>query len=127
MTEDKENNEQELPDITVVPCYGVLKQGSDRVPIVLKNLTCKPITLKKGRVVAEVGPANAIPAMLAPKIKEEGDSPQGNQEERVEKLFKLLDLKGLETWPEVEQETGQKAHSRVSGHFCPKRYRARPY
>ena len=49
MTEDKENNEQELPDIAVVPCYGVLKQGSDRVPIVLKNLTCKPITLKKGR------------------------------------------------------------------------------
>ena len=108
MTEDKENNEQELPDIAVVPCYGVLKQGSDRVPIVLKNLTCKPITLKKGRVVAEVGPANAIPAMLAPKIKEGEESLPESREERVEKLFKSLDLKGLETWPEVEQEKAKK-------------------
>ena len=73
ITEDKENNEQELPDVAVVPCYGVLKQGSNRVPIVLKNLMCKPITLQKGRVVAEVGPANAIPAMLTPKVKEEGE------------------------------------------------------
>ena len=38
MTEDKESNEQEMPDIAVVPCYGILKQGSDRVPIVLKKL-----------------------------------------------------------------------------------------
>ena len=108
ITEDKDNNERELPDIAVVPCYGVLKQGSDRVPIVLKNLTCKPITLKKGRVVAEVGPANAIPAMLAPKIKTEGDASQEDQEERVEKLFESVDLKGLEKWPEVEQEKAKK-------------------
>ena len=55
-----------------------------------------------------MGPANAILAMLAPKIKEGGDSPQENQEERVEKLFKLLDLKSLETWPEAEQEKAKK-------------------
>ena len=67
ITEDRSENDQELPNLAVVPCYGVLKQGSDRVPIILKNLTCKPVTLHKGKVVAEVGPANAIPHMLAPK------------------------------------------------------------
>ena len=67
ITEDKEGNEQELPNIAIVPCYGTLKQGSDRVLVILKNLTCKPITLQKGKVVAEIGPANAIPDKLAPK------------------------------------------------------------
>ena len=107
MTEDRENNEQELPDIVVVPCYGVLKQGSDRVPVVLKNLTCKSITLQKGRVVAEVGPANAIPVMLAPKEKGEKEDTWENKEER-EKLFQLLDLQGLETWPEAERQKARE-------------------
>ena len=33
LTEDREENEQELPNIAVVPCYGILKKGSDRVPL----------------------------------------------------------------------------------------------
>ena len=93
-----------MPDIGVVPCYGVLKKGLDRVPIVLKNLTCKPITLQKGRVVAELGPANVIPPMLSPKES----NPKliiltDPLEERVEKLFQVLDLKGLELWPKTDQ------------------------
>ena len=104
LMEDRVENEQELPNLAVVPCYGVLKKGSDRVPVVLKNLTCKPITLQKGRVVEEVGPANAIPHMLAPKETElQKESPQETKEERVQKLFQVLDLKGLESWPEREQ------------------------
>ena len=104
LTDDRVENEQELPNLAVVPCYGVLKKGSDRVPIVLKNLTCKSITLQKGRVVAEVGPANAIPHMLAPKENElQKEFPQETEEERVQKLFQVLDLKGLETWLEEEQ------------------------
>ena len=94
-------NEQELPDIAVVTCYGILKKGLDRVQIVLKNLTCKPITLQKGRVVAEFGPANAIPHMLAPKELDPKESVQ--TEKRVEDLFQVLDLKGLESWPEADQ------------------------
>ena len=55
-------------------------------------------------MVAEVGPANAIPHMLAPKENElQKEFPQETEEERVQKLFQVLDLKGLETWPEEEQ------------------------
>ena len=110
ITEDKEGNNQELPNIAVVPCYGILKQGSDRVPVILKNLTCKSITLQKGKVVAEIGPANAIPDMLAPK-RVEGILDKIEKEEvedRVEKLFQVLDLKGLEKWPKTEQEKAKE-------------------
>ena len=104
LMEDREENEHELPDIAVVPCYGVLKKGLDRVPIVLKNLTCKPITLQKGRVVAEVGLANVIPHMLAPKESNPKEVIQTDPiEERVEKLFQVLDLKGLKSWSKTDQ------------------------
>ena len=109
LTEDRDENERELPNIAVVPCYGVLKQGSDRVPIVLKNLTCKPVALQKGWVVAEVGPANAIPQMLAPKVKSpEEDPTKESIEKRVGKLFEVLDLEGLKSWQKGEQEEARK-------------------
>ena len=110
ITEDKEGNEQELPNIAIVPYYQTLKQGSDRVPVILKNLTCKPITLQKGKIVAEIGPANAIPDMLAPK-RTKGKSDKIGEEEvgdRLEKLFKVLDLKELEKWPKTEQEKAKE-------------------
>ena len=109
LTEDRDENERELPNIAVVPCYRVLKQGSDRVPIVLKNLTCKPVALQKGRVVAEVGPVNAIPQMLAPKVKSpEEDPTKESIEKRVGKLFEVLDLEGLKSWQKGEQEEARK-------------------
>ena len=93
-----------MPDIAVVPCYGILKKGSDRVPIVLKNLTCKPITLQNSRVVAELGPANALPHMLAPKELDTKEVIQTDPiEKRVEKFFQVSDLKGLESWSETDQ------------------------
>ena len=104
VTDDRSDNEQELPNLAVVPCYGVLKQGSDRVPVILKNLTCKPITLQKGKVVPELGPVNAIPAMLAPKPEEKDKEAKPEPvEERIEKLFQVLDLKGLDSWAKKEQ------------------------
>ena len=54
----------------------------------LKNLACRPITLQKGRVVVELGPANAIPHMLAPKGTDSQEVIQDDPiEERVKKLF----------------------------------------
>ena len=47
-------------------------------------------------------------AMLAPKVKEEGEPSQENEEDRIKKLFELLDLKGLDAWPETEQNKAQE-------------------
>ena len=52
-----------------VPSYSFLKANSKRVPIALRNMSCKTVVLNKGTVVAWLSPANVIPDMLAPKLE----------------------------------------------------------
>ena len=54
----------------VVPIYSFLKQGSRRIPTILRNISCQDIILKKGSRNAEVKAANIAPHMLAPKENE---------------------------------------------------------
>ena len=56
----------------VVPSYTFLKPGSNRVEVMLKNITAQPVTIKAGDKVARVEPANVVPQMLAPKPQEGG-------------------------------------------------------
>ena len=53
-----------------VPAYTFLKPGSNRVEVMLKNITAQPITIKTGEKVAKLEPANAVPHMLAPQSSE---------------------------------------------------------
>ena len=53
-----------------VPAYTFLKPGSNRVEVMLKNITARPITIKTGEKVAKLEPANAVPHMLAPQPSE---------------------------------------------------------
>ena len=55
-----------------VPSYTFLKPGSNRVEVILKNITALPVTIKAGDKVAKVEPANTVPHMLAPKPQEGG-------------------------------------------------------
>ena len=55
-----------------VPSYTFLKPGSQRVQVMIKNITARPITVKQGERVARIEAANVVPQMLAPKIVEEG-------------------------------------------------------
>ena len=61
-TEEEEGN-------YTVPSYNFVKGNSRSVHIGLRNLSCRTVTLKKGAVVAQLSPANAIPKMLAPKYE----------------------------------------------------------
>ena len=36
----------------------------------LRNMSCRSVTLCKGRVLARLSPSNAVPSMLAPKLEE---------------------------------------------------------
>ena len=53
-----------------VPAYTFLKPGSNRVEVMLKNITARSITIKSGEKVARIEPTNAVPHMLAPKPQE---------------------------------------------------------
>ena len=48
-------------DDYTVPTYTELQPGSDRVSVVLRNLSSRSVTLEQGKVVAKLGAANAIP------------------------------------------------------------------
>ena len=53
--------------ISLVPGYTFLKPGSNRVQVMLKNMSAQPVTLHPGDQLANLEAANAIPHMLAPK------------------------------------------------------------
>ena len=55
-----------------VPAYTFLKPSSNRVEVILKNITARPITIKQGVKVAVIQAANAVPKMLAPRQIGEG-------------------------------------------------------
>ena len=58
-----------------VPSYAFLKPGSDRVKVMIKNLTARVVKVPQGSKVALVEAANVVPHMLAPQ---ETQSPETN-------------------------------------------------
>ena len=58
-----------------VPGYAFLKPGSDRVKVMIKNLTARVIKVPQGSKVASLEAANVVPHMLAPQ---ETQSPKTN-------------------------------------------------
>ena len=50
-----------------VPGYTFLKPGSDRIKVIIKNLTARVIKVQQGSKVASMEAANAVPHMLAPQ------------------------------------------------------------
>ena len=51
----------------VVPGYTFLKPGSDRVKVMIKNLTARTVKVQQGSKIASMEAANAVPHMLAPQ------------------------------------------------------------
>ena len=120
-TEEEEGN-------YTVPSYNFVKGNSRSIHVGLRNLSCRTVTLKKGAVVAQLSPANAIPKMLAPKyesvdhelefmnkqalkndklefIADTNSIPKLTKERR-DKLFSKLDLTGYDEWtPEQRKAT----------------------
>ena len=101
--------------------------------VALYNNTREKIILKKGTIVAKVTATNVVPTMLAPAsgtfqdVPKMGDGSNQNgcedgyvpsngeaipirppklepTQERLDKLFSKLDLKGIEDWSEYDQD-----------------------
>ena len=50
-----------------VPSYAFLKPGSDRVKVMIKNLTARVVKVQQGSKVAQIEAADVVPHMLAPQ------------------------------------------------------------
>ena len=88
-----------------VPSYTFLKPGSQRVQVMIKNITARAITVQSGERVARVEVANAVPHMLAPNKVGEGI-------EVVSKAAKVEDQTGPSNL-KVEPE-GKKPQAEVN-------------
>ena len=101
-------------DIPVVHQLQILKPGSDRIPMVLQNLSGRTLKLKKGTNVTHVEASQVVPLFDYPlergdvceevteditKESQSEDSPK-EKDERMSKILEKLDLTGIESWTE---------------------------
>ena len=77
------------------------------------NISSRPVTLKKGTIVATIKAANIIPPMLV--VKPQSNNNNNKTEEipektpaRLEKLFSKLDLSGMEGWDQEQKDRMKK-------------------
>ena len=111
---DKLPEQRSSKDIVVVAQLQILKAESDRVPMVLQNLTSRTLKLKKGMKVAHVEASQVIPSLEEPieEKKVYGNSqckvPTEERNERMSKILQQLDLKGIESWVEQQQNLVKK-------------------
>ena len=96
---------------TVVPVqtYTILKPGSTRLNVGLRNLSGKAITVHAKMAIAQFTAANAIPETLAPHVTDAKENEQKTKKlpllsmEKQDELFKKVDLTGIQEWS-VEQK-----------------------
>ena len=95
-----------VPQVVTILTCSVCMLGSQKVLVMLRNVTNDVITLVKGKVIAELAGANLIPNKIAPRFVKEKESTklvksgqlQVGKEKRVEKLMDKLELSGMGRW-----------------------------
>ena len=112
---------QHCKDITVAQQIQVLKPGSNKIPVVLRNLSCRTLKLKKGTKIAHVEASSIVPPMVSSGMsknvleKEAGNAPKSTllenlleaKEERIEKILESLNLQSIESWNEQQQQSAR--------------------
>ena len=101
-------------DIVVISQLQILKSGLDRISIALQNLTSRTLKLKKGMNVAHVEASQIIPPLEEPSGERKvcGNSQceilAEERNERISKILQQLDLTGIESWMEQQQNLVRK-------------------
>ena len=127
-------------DIAVVSQLQILKPGSDRILMVLQNLTSRTLKLKKGMNVAHVEASQLVPLFNNNPLEKENvceeitrdvtkesksrDLPK-EKNERLSKILEKLDLMGIESWTEQQQSSVRKIVGRIPTLICSKSERVR--
>ena len=107
--------------ITVTQQIQTLKPGSNKMPVVLRNLSCRTLKVRKGMKIAHVEASNIVPTMVNQRLpenvlnREAGNAPKSTllknvlnvKEERIEKILKTLSLQGIKSWSEQQQQSAK--------------------
>ena len=118
---DNLSERQHCKDITTVQQIQTLKPRSNKIPVVLRNLSCRTLKVRKGMKIAHVEASNIIPTMVKQGLsenvleKEAGNVPKTTllenvpeaKEERIEKILGSLDLHGIESWNGQQQQSAR--------------------
>ena len=102
-----------------------MHNSSKSIAVIVRNSMAYPQTLRKKVLVAKVVATNWVPKpQMRPEMMERLDEAQGIQpqrltiEQRHEKLFKKLDLSGLELWPPKLVKSAQSFLPEYHDIFC---------
>ena len=110
----------------------ILKPGSDRIPVVLWNLSSRTLKLKKGTSVAHVEASHVVSPLdgalkkgdiygkVTKDITQENqseDSPK-QDDERISKILEKLDLTGIESWTGQQQSSVKKLLEEYQHFIC---------
>ena len=106
-------------DVAVVQQIQILRPGSNKIPVVLQNLSCRVLKIKKGMQIAHGEANNVVPPLTVPQLNDyvpkkvaenasKGDLlrnfPRENRG-RLQKLFEILNLDGIESWDKQQQQS----------------------
>ena len=108
-------------DITIVQQIQTLTPGSNKIPVVLRNLSCRTLKVRKGMKIAYVEASNIVPTMVNQRLsenvleKEAGNALKSTllenipnvKEERIRKILESMSLQGIESWREQQQQSAK--------------------
>ena len=108
-------------DVVVMQQIQILIPGSNKKPEVLQNLSCRVLKIRKGMKIAHVEASSVVLSLVTSQLSENvpekvaGNSPKSNllkslhegNHSRLEKHFESLNLKGIESWDEQQQQSAR--------------------
>ena len=106
MTHGLEKQSPSLPlGIDVQMVYATLADGSNRIPVVLRNNTQDWLEIKKGMPVTRMVATNEVSKVTNLfSTKQKKEQPTLSETKRQDLLLEKLDLSGLEVWPQEQAE-----------------------
>ena len=97
--------DSQLPSsIQCTPTYCNLEPGSNRVPVGLRNVSARKITVPPRTIVCQVQLAHMVPPIQTPKQQ----PPTDNKKEDESCILEQLDLGEISTWSVEQQQTARK-------------------
>ena len=121
MVVDNLPENQHCKDIATAQQIQVLKPGSNKIPVVIRNLSCRTIKLKKGTKIACLKASSIVSPMVSFQMSENvlkqgaENAPKSDllknipeaKEGRVKEILESLNLQSIESWNEQQQQSAR--------------------